>query len=204
MNHTPDTADSLIDAARQLFAEHGYDGASVRSITRRAGVNLGAITYHFGSKQALYEAVLADAVAPSAKLLAAAAARPGAPLNRIEFVVRAFFEFLNVNPDLPRLMTQQLVSSRPIPEVARRTIQSNVGTLAALIAEGQEDGSIRNGDARLMALSIGAQPIWLTLARRALQEGVDIDQTDPETRAQLVDSVVRFVQAGLSAQPETD
>jgi hypothetical protein len=99
-------------------------------------------------------------------------------------------------------MLQQLSSSRPIPGVALRTMQGNIGILAGLISEGQADGSIRAGDPRLMALSIGAQPIWLTLARRALQEGVAIDQTDPETRAQLVESVVLFVRAGLAAIPE--
>jgi hypothetical protein len=81
-------------------------------------------------------------------------------------------------------------------------MRANLGTLASLIAEGQADGSIRFGDPRLMALSIVAQPIWLTMMRRALQEGISIDQSDPQTREQLVDSVVRFVRAGLAAHPE--
>jgi AcrR family transcriptional regulator len=197
------TAAALIDAARRLFALHGYDGASVRAITARAGANLGAITYHFGSKEALYESVIASAVGPSHQRLAEAAQLDGTPLDRLEGVVRAFFDFLYENPDLPRLMLQQLVGARPIPEQALRTIQGNVRLIASLIAEGQEDGSIRAGDPQLMALSIGSQPIWLTLARRVLQAGVAIDQDDPETRAQLVESVVRFVRAGLAAIPET-
>ncbi len=82
-------------------------------------------------------------------------------------------------------------------------MEANVRLIASLIAEGQADGSIRPGDPQLMALSIGAQPIWLTLARGVLQAGVVIDQDDPETRAQLVDSVVRFVRAGLVVHPET-
>ena len=200
MNHS--TNDSLVRAARQLFARHGYDGTSVRAITQTAGANLGAITYHFGSKQALYEAVLVSAAVPSSLRLARAAAQPGTALDRIEAVVRAFFEFLDENPDLPQLITQLLVSSRPIPAAALGTLQANVGTIATLIAEGQADGSIRPGDGRMMALSIGSQPIWLTLARRALQAGVQIDQADPEVRTRLVESVVRFVRAGLAAHPE--
>ena len=35
----------------------GYDATSIRAITQAAGVNLGTITYRFGSKEALYEAV---------------------------------------------------------------------------------------------------------------------------------------------------
>jgi len=197
------TPAALVQAARELFSEKGFDGASVRAITARASTNLGAITYHFGTKQALYEAVISAGLAPSHQRLAEAAAEDGPPLQRVEGVVRAFFDYLHENPDLPPLMMQLLTSSRPIPPVALQTIRANLGLLASLIAEGQSDGSIRVGDPRLMALSIGAQPIWLTLARRAIQEGAEIDQDDPGTRAQLVDSVAEFVRAGLAEHSES-
>ncbi len=198
----PATASALIDAALDLFARHGYDGASVRAITGRAGANLGAITYHFGSKQALYEAVFAAVAGPSTQRLSEAAAQPGPALDRIERVVRTFFRYLDENPALPLLMMQQLASSRPMPEAALRTLQGNLSVLSSLIREGQEEGTIRPGDPRLMALSIGAQPIWLTMARRALHEGAAIDPTDPETRSRLVESVVAFVRAGLAMDQE--
>ena len=61
MNDSADSLDTpaaLIHAARPIFATHGFDGASVRAITTAAGANLGAITYHFGSKRDLYLACL--------------------------------------------------------------------------------------------------------------------------------------------------
>ena len=196
------TAAALVQAARELFAVRGFDGASVRAITARAGTNLGAITYHFGSKQALYEAVLSEGMAPSHQRMATAAAADGPPLQRVEGVLRAFFDYLHENPDLPPLMMQLLTSSRPIPPIALQTIRANLGLLVSLIAEGQADGSIRAGVPRLMALSIGAQPVFLTLARRLIQEGAEIDQDDPHARAQLVDSVAEFVRAGLAENVE--
>ncbi len=59
--HLPDhssTRDQLILAAGKLFAEQGFDSTSTRSIALASGANLAAIHYHFGSKQALYLAVL--------------------------------------------------------------------------------------------------------------------------------------------------
>ena len=56
------TRRALIDAATSVFAEQGYDGGSVRQITRRADANQAAITYHFGGKEGLYRAVLETAV----------------------------------------------------------------------------------------------------------------------------------------------
>jgi len=203
MNQKPATTDAaLVRAARELFAAHGYDGTSVRAITARAGANLGAITYHFGSKQALHDAVIASVMGPGRERIVEAAAGPDTPLDRLEVVVRAFFSYLDENPDAIPLMMGVMLSSRPLPDVVARTIAANVHTVSSLIGEGQRDGSVRSGDPRLLALSIVAQPLWLALARRALQEGVAIDQTDPETRAQLVESVLSFVRAGLAAHPE--
>lgn len=198
------TADALIHAARKLFALHGYEGTSVRAITAKAGANLGAITYHFGSKRALYEAVISTAMASSRERFAGAAAEAGdEPLDQVDGMVREFFDFLQENADLPVFMAQQLTSPHPIPRAALETIGANIALLSSIIAEGQASGSIRDGEARLMALSIAAQPIWLTLARRALREGQDIDPDDPETRPRLVQSVVDFVRAGLAADSET-
>ena len=48
------TVDRLLDAAEKLFAEHGFDGVGMRQLADEAKVNLGAATYHFGSKESLF------------------------------------------------------------------------------------------------------------------------------------------------------
>lgn len=53
----PDTATRILDASEWLFAEHGFDGTSMRMITTRAGVNLASVNYHFGTKEALFQEV---------------------------------------------------------------------------------------------------------------------------------------------------
>ena len=52
------TRDRLIEAAATVFAEHGYRGATMREIADRAGANLAAAHYHFGSKLDLYRSVV--------------------------------------------------------------------------------------------------------------------------------------------------
>ena len=53
----PDTRERILDAAERLFMESGYEGTSMRMITGEAGVNLAAVNYHFGSKEALMQEV---------------------------------------------------------------------------------------------------------------------------------------------------
>ena len=48
-----DTKERILDVAERLFAERGFDGVSMRDLTREAEVNLAAVNYHFGGKDAL-------------------------------------------------------------------------------------------------------------------------------------------------------
>lgn len=54
---TSDTRERILDAGERLFMAHGYEGTSMRQITGGAGVNLAAVNYHFGSKEALMQEV---------------------------------------------------------------------------------------------------------------------------------------------------
>lgn len=51
------TKEKILDAAEELFSEEGFAATSIRAITTRAGVNLAALNYHFGSKDGLIDAV---------------------------------------------------------------------------------------------------------------------------------------------------
>lgn len=58
------TKERLLDVAEKMFAEQGFDAVSVRALTTEAEANLAAVNYHFGSKEALIEAVVARHVEP--------------------------------------------------------------------------------------------------------------------------------------------
>lgn len=57
------TRTRLVTVARELIAEGGLGAATTRAITQRAGANVGAVNYHFGSKSALLREAVASAVA---------------------------------------------------------------------------------------------------------------------------------------------
>lgn len=89
-----DTKKRLLDAAEQLFAEHGIGGTSLRDITARADANLASVNYHFGGKEGLLEAVFERRVAPVNRrrvlLLEAFEAEAGEAPVAVEKIVWAF------------------------------------------------------------------------------------------------------------------
>lgn len=98
------TKDRILDAAETLFAGRGFAGTSLRALTREAKVNLAAVHYHFGSKEAVLRAVLHRIIDPiNADRLArldAIEARAGGRSPPVEAVLEAF-----VAPPLERMRT---------------------------------------------------------------------------------------------------
>jgi AcrR family transcriptional regulator len=191
----------LLGAASQVFAEKGFDGASVREITSRAGANLGAITYHFGSKAGLFEAVLSSHQAPLVEKMEAAAWGPGTTLERLEAVVRTHFAHLAEHPDVRRLLSQVLLGPGDLPEAAAQNVRRMMGVVASLIARGQSEGVFRNGDPRLLTIAVMSQPIMLNVMRGPLRAGPQIEMEDAAVRADLLANALRFIRGGLLRSP---
>ena len=122
------TRTRILDAAEELFMQHGFEGTSMRQLTSRAGVNLAAVNYHFGSKDALIEAVFrrrldpmnAARIAELAKLEASGNLSP-------EAIIRAF-----VGPSL-RLVEDAKGGGRNFTRLLGRTYSEPSKGLRALI-----------------------------------------------------------------------
>jgi AcrR family transcriptional regulator len=86
-----ETRTRILDAAEELFMQHGFEGTSMRLLTAKAGVNLAAVNYHFGSKHALIEAVFRRRLDPmNVARLADLEKLEGDPASSPEAIIRAF------------------------------------------------------------------------------------------------------------------
>jgi AcrR family transcriptional regulator len=90
-----DTKSRILDAAEELFMEHGFEATSLRLITTAANVNLAAVNYHFGSKDELFQAVLTRRLDPMnqdrMRLLSVYEAAAGNKLLTCEKIISAMF-----------------------------------------------------------------------------------------------------------------
>ena len=91
----PETRERILDAAEALFTVHGFEATSMRMITGQAKVNLAAVNYHFGSKDALIQEVfqrrLSDLNRRRLAALDAAEREAGGKALKPSRIVEAFF-----------------------------------------------------------------------------------------------------------------
>ncbi len=104
-----DTRERIVEAALEAFAEKGFRGASTRDIAQRAGTNQGLITYHFRSKDDLWQAA-ADRI--FGMLQKSLGERLGSldvrdPRERAREAIRAYVRFAAAHPELFRLMVDE-------------------------------------------------------------------------------------------------
>lgn len=86
------TRKAILDAARDLFGQHGFSAASVDEIAAKAAVAKGAVYHYFATKEALLEAVFEEACAKLARQVDVAARSAPDALAAISFGTRAYFK----------------------------------------------------------------------------------------------------------------
>jgi AcrR family transcriptional regulator len=125
-----ETRTRILDAAEELFMQHGFEGTSMRHLTSRAGVNLAAVNYHFGSKDALIEAVFRRRLDPMNAVRIAELDQleaNGTPSS--EAIIRAF-----VGPSL-RLIEDAKGGGRNFIRLLGRTYTEPAKAVRALIGQ---------------------------------------------------------------------
>jgi AcrR family transcriptional regulator len=148
----------ILAAARRLFAEHGYDGATVRSIARDAGVDAALVHHFFGTKEQVFVTALELPFQPSDLLPRVVAAGPREELG--ERLVRVF---LDVWRDPARrapllALIRSATTNQRAAEMVRQFVTSALlGRLAELV-----------GVPRLRLLAAVSQLIGLALLRHVI------------------------------------
>ena len=136
----------VLDAAIEEFSEHGFAGARVERISRRAGTVDRMLYYYYGNKERLYQAVLekvyADMIGAQREFVT-----PDDPVEGIRQLVQHSWDHYASHPQLVRLlMNENLLRGRHIlqSEQVRQTSFPLVETVTALLGSGQAKGLFRS------------------------------------------------------------
>ncbi|NDV18532.1 CerR family C-terminal domain-containing protein [Pseudodesulfovibrio sp. JC047] len=205
MNEPQDvnTKAALLSAAIEVFADKGFDSATVRNICSQAQANVAAVNYHYGSKSGLYAAVLEE-IFPKKEdwqKLDSSTAHPEARLH--EFVRGLVAEIYRMGSDMTArrwaiFLREMAKPSKHLDFIVRRQVQARTDELRHIVAEllgpNTPETTMAFCSANVWALILDQlliQPILerLTPNRPGMDENIDA----------FVDHVVKFSLGGINA-----
>ena len=202
MNNSTSTKERILAAAEALFAQRGFDGASLRQLTASAGVNLAAVNYHFGSKEKLVEQVFKRRLdALNQHRLAELAKVAGKPATTLEDVLAAYIR--------PALELSHEGNGSLFMRVLARAFAEHDDTLRQFLSEnyGHVMRHFTAEFARLLPQLEKAELYWridlVTGALTHAMSGFGMIQrkdnvSEQQHREQTAAHLIRFAAAGLS------
>lgn len=202
VNSPASTKERILAAAETLFAQRGFDGASLRKLTASAGVNLAAVNYHFGSKEKLVEQVFKRRLdALNQHRLAELAKVAGKPETTLDDVLAAFIR--------PALELSHEGSGSLFMRVLARAFAEHDDTLRQFLSEnyGHVMRQFTAEFARLLPQLDKAELYWridlVTGALTHTMSGFGMiqrkdDVSEQQHREQTAAHLIRFAAAGLS------
>ncbi|MFF5209463.1 TetR/AcrR family transcriptional regulator [Streptosporangium sp. NPDC000396] len=178
----------LFTAAVEVIAEQGYTAATVDAIAERAGVAKGTVFYNFGSKEALFAALLEHGIQRLAEALGDADAGQPA-LDALDAVVMAQLRFFEEYGAFARVLLAEMWRTAWQDAVARLREQA-LGVYAGVLRRAVAEGRIREDlDVETAATAVFGMVLTVSIERRALHPDRPIEQL----HATLVDLLHRRV-----------
>lgn len=189
-----DTRAQILAAALEEAAESGFYKTSVARIAARAGVAIGSLNYHFGSRGALLRELMRQLVDDYMARVQAVEAQGGDDyFARERAQLLAYVEHVRESPSQVRLAEEIRLHE---PELYRRGTRHWIDRMAGRIREGIAEGSLRP----MKDAEIILKAHLLVGARHALEELAQSDVGNDD--AEVVDAYLDLVRCGLGARVE--
>jgi len=197
------TRDSILRAATKVFAKHGFAGGRVEQISKAAKSYDRMIYYYYGSKEALFIAVLEECYRRFNDAEAGLELSAEQPVESLKAVIRFMWGYYLSNPEFITLLnTENLHRGRHIAKSLRAQEYSSpaIEVLARVLASGAKQGLFRKKlAARDVYLMIAGMAYFYLSNRYTLSAFLGEELGTAEAMAQwesfLIDSVLRTVAA---------
>lgn len=195
----------ILRAALVEFARHGFEGATTAAVARVVGVTQPLIHYHFGSKDALWRAVVDAAFEPLMQVVEALPRDPYSNGDARENLKRSFrivLEFSATHPELSRLVLAEAVVPGPRLEwMAARYLKPLAQRLECRLDEGRREGYFRDlPHLGPVLVCFGALP-HLFDGGPLVTMFAGVDPSSPEDRKRFTDTLLEVFVAGLLTTP---
>lgn len=158
MNYNSKQID-ILNVSLKLFAEKGFDGTSIRDIAKAADINVAMVSYYFGSKEKLLEAIIIYRVSDFRMILENLQTELISPIEKIKKYVSFYVNMLFQNKDFYQLVHFEMVNQKRACDFSAfsEIKKKNLKLLQNIIEEGQKNGVFKSNCNSLLipALVIG-------------------------------------------------
>ncbi|TDW99388.1 TetR/AcrR family transcriptional regulator [Dinghuibacter silviterrae] len=172
----------ILSAAEKLFGEKGFEGTTVRDIAHSAGVNLAMISYYFGSKEKLFEALVEYRSGYTTGVLEELAQDEHLePMQKMYKLIDFYVERILSNFQFHNIISRQFstLQSTDLKEALMRMKAKNLEQIEKIMADGQKKGVFRKVDLELTLASIIGTISQLTLSKEWYCRILGILSPDP-------------------------
>lgn len=130
----------ILNVTEKLFAEKGFDGTSVRDIAKAADINVAMVSYYFGSKEKLLDAIIIHRVSGFRMILENLQLETISPIEKIKKFVDLYINKLNENKDVYQIIHFEIVNQKRACDFSAfsEIKKKNLLLLENIIAEGQK------------------------------------------------------------------
>ncbi len=138
----------ILNSAEKLFSCKGYDGASVRDIAEEAGVNIAMISYYFGSKEKLMQAIFESRTSQLTEKIEGLLKNEGlTPLQKLEIVVDDYVDRIISKERFYKLMIceQMMEKNTVVTELLNALKKKNTELLGKLLKDGEQKKAFKPG-----------------------------------------------------------
>jgi AcrR family transcriptional regulator len=147
---------TIAQAAKQVFAESGYQGATLEEIAQRAGMSKATIYIYYKNKDDLFLQVVEELVNTAMAITAEEATTPKQPIEKLYAMVRQKMEFYERERDFFRIYLNEkhgleIAPKDPHKKALREMYLQGIHTLAKVLQEGMDAGVLRPMDSRRLA-----------------------------------------------------
>lgn len=150
----------ILNVSLKLFAEKGFDGTSIRDIAKVANINVAMVSYYFGSKEKLLEAIIVYRVSAFRMILENLQTEEISPVEKIKKFVALYVTKLFQNKDFYQIVHFEIVNQKRACDFSAfsEIKKKNLLLLENIIAEGQKANVFKTNCNSLLipALVIGS------------------------------------------------
>lgn len=189
----------ILEAAKKVFLDNGFDGTTMQQISNEAGINKALLHYYFRSKDRLFEAIFIDAFARMVPNLLKIFTSDADFIGKIRAMVHTYISTLQQFPQIPQFILHELHRNPGRIVELMQSTGINPDVVMSIFRQESKKGNIIDIDPRQVIVNMLAMCIFPFAARPLLQgfifknDSIAFDEFIEKRKTEVADFIIKSI-----------